>query len=158
MKATQPIALILSCTLISACQPEPAKHDATAFDAMAAKSIIQKKSRKFTQAHITGDLEFLNSVFAKEAKIFPPNAEVVFGAAAIAGVNSEWVSYGIKQFDEVSTGFYGNADYLVDEGSYYLVYGDDDTVDRGKYVNVWKYEDGDWKMFTNIWNTSLPLN
>ena len=29
-------------------------------------------------------------------------------------------------------------------GTYYLVYVDNDIVDKGKYLNVRKREDGDW--------------
>jgi hypothetical protein len=37
-----------------------------------------------------------------------------------------------------------------------MVYGADNVVERGKYLNVWKQEDGTWKMHANIWNTSPP--
>ncbi|TFB12676.1 nuclear transport factor 2 family protein [Candidatus Marinimicrobia bacterium MT.SAG.4] len=29
--------------------------------------------------------------------------------------------------------------------------------DSGKYVELWKRENGSWKMNTDIWNTSAPL-
>ena len=43
----------------------------------------------------------------------------------------------IKEFREKTTAFYGNEDYLIDEGTYYLRYGKDNTVEKGKYINVW---------------------
>jgi len=126
------------------------------FDVTAMKKIIEEKNNQFTQAHITGDTTFLNNIFTKDAKAFPPNSDVVIGRAAIAVVNSQWVNFGIKEFREETTAFYGNEDYLIDEGTYYIRYGKDNTIDKGKYLNVWKKEDGDWKMFTNMWNTSMP--
>ena len=129
--------------------------DAT-FDLTAMKEIIKAKSDKFTQSHITRDTAYLNNIFAKDAKAYPPNSDVVTGRAAIAAVNVEWVNYGIKEFTEESTSFYGNQDFLIDEGNYYLRFGDDDIIDKGKYINIWKKENGDWKIFSNMWNTSLP--
>ncbi len=155
MKTAMTATLISFCLFLSACQ-FPAEDCVTTFDLDAAKNVIQLKNKQFTDAHITGDVDFLNSVFAKDAKVMAPNADVVTGRSAIEEVNREWVSYGIKEFDEVSAAIYGDGSYLIDEGTYHLVYGDDDAFDEGKYVNVWKMEDGEWKMYTNIWNTSLP--
>lgn len=126
------------------------------FDLAAVKKIIQEKNIQFSEAHITGDTAILNNIFTKDAKVFPPNSDVVIGRSAISSLNSEWVNYGIKEFSEKTTSFYGCEDYLIDEGNYYLRYGEKNTIDRGKYLNVWKKEDGEWKMFSNMWNTSMP--
>jgi len=127
-----------------------------AFDVTAMKKIIEEKNNQFTKAHITGDTAFLNNIFTQDAKAFPPNSDVVTGRPAIAAVNSQWVNFDIKEFREETIAFYGNEDYLIDEGNYYVRYGKDNTIDKGKYLNVWKKEDGDWKIFSNIWNTSMP--
>lgn len=121
------------------------------------KSVIKKHTEKFTQSHITGDTAFLNRIFAHEARVYPPNSDVVMGYDAIQSVNLEWVNYGIKEFREESAYFYGNKDLLIDEGTYYLLYGEENTIDKGKYINIWKMEKGEWKILSNIWNTSMPL-
>lgn len=126
------------------------------FDVTAMKNIIGEKNNRFTKAHITGDTTFLNNIFTQDGKAFPPNSDAVTGRSAIAAGNSQWVNFDIKEFREETTAFYGNEDYLIDEGNYYLRYGKDNTIDKGKYLNVWKKEDGDWKIFTNMWNTSMP--
>ena len=127
------------------------------FDLDAMKKLIKEKSDQFTQAHITGDTAFLNAIFSSDARVNPPNSDVITGYAAIAAGNLEWVNYGIVEFNETSTFFYGNEEYLIDEGTYYLRYGNENTIDSGKYINIWKNEDGEWKIFSNIWNSSLPL-
>jgi len=53
----------------------------------------------FTQAHITKDTTFLNNIFTNHANAYPPNSDVVNGRTAIAKVNSEWVNFGIYQYD-----------------------------------------------------------
>jgi hypothetical protein len=30
------------------------------------------------------------------------------------------------------------------------------VIDKGKYVEIWKKENGEWKIYADIWNTSLP--
>ncbi len=132
------------------------KDSAATFDLSATKKIIEEKNDRFTQAHITGDTTFLNNIFAKDAKALPPNSAAVVGRAAISAENAKWVGFSIKEFREQTSSFYGNEEYLIDEGTYFLRYGEENAIDSGKYLNVWKKEDGDWKMFTNMWNTSVP--
>lgn len=57
---------------------------------------------------------------------------------------------------EEITAFYGNEDILMDEGSYVLVYGKDNTTERGKYLNVWRREGNEWKIYSNMWNANAP--
>ena len=127
------------------------------FDLAAMKAIIREKNDRFTQAHITGDTTFLNNVFTHDARVLAPHADAVVGRHAIALLNSQWVSFGIREFREETMALYGNEEYLIDEGTYYLRYGKDNTIEMGKYLNVWKQVNGDWKIYSNMWNTSMPL-
>lgn len=127
------------------------------FDLNAAKAKIHKKTNRFTEAHITKDTAYLNNIFTDDARVFPPNSEIVTGKKAISQLNTDWVNYGIHEFKEVSTSFYGNEDYLIDEGNYHLLYGEDNVIDKGKYINIWKNDNGKWKIYSNIWNTNVPF-
>ena len=50
----------------------------------------------------------------------------------------------------------GTAGLLAETGTYEM-YGDNNkTLDKGKYVVVWKQENGQWKIYRDIWNTSMP--
>lgn len=157
------MAIILAGFLTIGCNNKPAvnknsdKERADFFDINAVKKIIQDKNDAFMKAHILRDTATLNNMYAKGAKVFAPNSEVVSDQATIKAMNLEWVNYDIKEAREVSTAVYGNEDYVIDEGTYYMSFGADSIVDKGKYMNVWKQEDGKWKMFRNMWNSSVPL-
>jgi ketosteroid isomerase-like protein len=146
----------MSCNSDPAPSIDKENRSEAAFDLEAMEKIIREKTNQFTEAHITRDTAFLNAIFSKDAKIYAPNSEMVTGSAAIAAGNAEWVSYGIEEFSEESISFYGNEDFLIDEGIYYLSYSG--IVDKGSYINIWKKENGDWKISSNIWNTDLPLS
>jgi hypothetical protein len=34
--------------------------------------------------------------------------------------------------------------------------GNGNTIDKGKYIAIWRKEDGDWKIFSNMYNSNLP--
>jgi ketosteroid isomerase-like protein len=138
--------LVLGCN-------QKQKH---AFDLTAMKQIIEEKNNQFTNAHITGDGATIDKMLTQDARSFPPNADAAIGRAAIAALTSEYLKLGIKEFREETTALYGNEDYVIDEGNYVIRYGNDNTIEKGKYVNVWKHVDGDWKLYSNIWNSNMP--
>jgi ketosteroid isomerase-like protein len=150
------VALFLySCDNKRASNSKNRNAKSTEFNLIAAKAEILKKTKLFTEAHIKKGTAYLNNSFTEDAKVFPPNSEIVSGRSAIAQLNFNWVNYGVYQFKEESISFYGNEDLLIDEGTYFLVYGNERTIDKGKYINIWKNVNAEWKIYSNIWNTNL---
>jgi uncharacterized protein (TIGR02246 family) len=154
LKSSLPI--IMAIGLFTSCGDMSKKDSAATFDVTAMKKIIEEKNNQFTKAHITGDSVAMVDIYTQDAKVFPPNSDAVIGRPAIAVLTSQYLKFDIKEFREETTAFYGNEDYLIDEGNYIFVYGKDNTIEKGKYLNVWKKEDGEWKIYSNMWNTNMP--
>ena len=87
------------------------------------------------------------------------SSSFVSSASACSSVTStvEYIKAGITEFREETTDFYGNADLVVDAGTYIVTYGPEHVTERGKYVNVWKQVHGSWKIQSNIWNSDAPV-
>jgi ketosteroid isomerase-like protein len=107
-------------------------------------------------AHIAGDVAAIDAMFTPDARSYPPGAPAAIGIDAIHALTVDFLEVGVTQFREETAAFYGNAEYVVDEGSYLLTYGGGIT-ERGKYVNVWKQTNGQWRIQSNIWNTDAPV-
>jgi len=150
--------LITGCGNNNTASTDTNKDSAVTFDVTVIKKIIEEKNDQFTKAHITGqkDSVVMVNYFTQDAKIFPPNSDAMIGQPAIAMLTSQYMKFEISEFREETTAFYGNQDYLIDEGNYFMIYGEDNIMEKGKYLNVWKKEDGDWKVYSNIWNTNMP--
>ena len=133
------------------------KDSATAFDVNAMKKTIEEKDNEFAKAFITGDSARLVNAYTEDGKIFAPNSEVVSGHAAIAKLISQYLKFGIKKFTDETTALYGNEDNLIEEGNYFMGDEKGNTIDKGKYIAIWRKVNGDWKMYSDIFNTSLPL-
>jgi ketosteroid isomerase-like protein len=95
------------------------------------------------------------NIFTSDARILPPNADPVIGRPAIEALTALYMTMEIAEFREETTAFYGNHEMLVDEGAYVFVY-DKGKTERGKYVNIWRKEGGEWKIYSNMWNTNAP--
>ena len=154
-------SLFIGFSLLSSCNNTTSttanKDNSFNLDTTGLRKIIDEKNNKFAQAHIVGDTAFLNNIFTQDGRVFAPNSEVISGRSAIAAINLAYINFGIKEFKEETTALYGSGDYLINEGNYFMSYGKDSTVEKGKFINIWKKVDGDWKLYANIWNNSMPL-
>jgi len=48
----------------------------------------------------------------------------------------------------------GHADVVVDVGHYTLGAANGDVMDNGKYIVIWRNENGRWKLHRDIWNSN----
>lgn len=156
------ILVLLSATILSAgCNSNTITPSSTAnsssFDTTGLRKIIEEKNSQFGKAHILRGTAFLNNIFTENARVFAPNAEIITGRSAIAAINWEYVNFGIHEFNIETTALYGSGDYLINEGNYTMSYGKDSTMDKGKFIFIWKLVNGDWKLDSDIWNSSMPL-
>lgn len=150
---------VLAALLAGACGgPSPAstRAERLPFDLEATRRLIAEQNERFTNAHVTGDIATIDSMFAPDATSYPPGAAAVSGLPAMHAFTVEYVKAGISSFREETTEFYGNAEYVVDAGTYVVTYGPAHVTERGKYLNVWTEVDGHWKIKSNMWNTDAP--
>ena len=145
--------LSLGCGNRSVPCPDRMSTATPPFDLDAMRALVAERNAKFTQAHITGDSAVLNDYFTDDARVLGPGMEAVVGKAAIVQLNARYVEYAIKEFTEVTSHFQGDANHLIDEGTYHMRYGAEDTEEHGKYLNVRKQVNGEWRVCVNMWNT-----
>ena len=66
------------------------------------------------------------------------------------------VDSGIKGVTVTTLEVEVSGDTAHEVGTYGLMGDGGKVLDAGKYVVVWKREDGKWKLHRDIWNTSVP--
>ena len=147
------LAVISSLTiLIASCNTAPENKTAAEFDLPAAKSEIIAANQQFDQAFVKGDSAVIAALYHVDAKAFPPNMDPC-DRKGVGSMVSAIPKMGIKTM-KLSTGeVYGGPDELVEVGNYEMGDGTK-TIDKGSYIVVWKKDDGKWKMFRDIWNSS----
>ncbi|MBS1559779.1 MAG: nuclear transport factor 2 family protein [Bacteroidetes bacterium] len=126
------------------------------FDTMGLRKIIDEKNKQFAKAHVLRDTAFLNNIFTQEGRVLAPNSEMISGRSAISSINLEYVNYGINEARIETTKLYGCGDYLINEGNYFMSFGNKGIIDKGKFIYIWKKVGNDWKLDSDIWNSSLP--
>lgn len=154
MKSIFPVAfaaILFSCNQQGHTHPEEVK-----FDIEPVKAHIIEMNKTYSKRFVTNDTAFYIERYCKDAEVYSPAVPAVKGRQAIraffytGGTNDETVI-------ELPTGnIYGNADLVVEDGTYNFPDGKGGSVDKGKFIALWKQEDGKWKLYREIWNTDLP--
>ncbi|HEY3388834.1 MAG TPA: SgcJ/EcaC family oxidoreductase [Prolixibacteraceae bacterium] len=120
---------------------------------------INESNKIIMNAVLKSDTTTLANLYTNDAKIFPANSNVVDGKASIRKFWTSTFNMGIKKvlFETEKAQKFGNI--AIEEGKYTLYVAGEQAVDQGKYIVTWKNEDGEWKIFRDIWNAgkSAPV-
>ena len=115
---------------------------------------LRTTSKAWEDAFNAGDAKALAAIYAPEAMLLPPNSEPVQGRESIEELWAGFIE-GVKGELEIQEVFVqGDLANMI--GTYIILDVDGKVVDRGKYVEIWKRGDGQWQLYRDIWNTSLP--
>jgi len=158
------IIILFAAALNSSCNSNSTESNASkskdssvAFNPAAMSQQINEKNEAFAKAFTTGDSAAMVNHYTTDGKIFAPNTDMVSGQPAIAALISEYLKFGIKKFHDSTTALYGTEDNLVEEGTFFMGDEKGNTIEKGKYLCVWRKVNNDWKVYSDIFNSSLPI-
>ncbi len=126
-----------------------------AFDKQKATAFIDSVKKKFTEQVRNGDSVALAAHYHPGAELLFAHSEPIKGN----GIPSAWgglIRMGVKEFTFTTTDITGSGDLLVETGSYEMKTANQVIIDKGKYLVVWKQQNGEWKLYRDMGNTSLP--
>ena len=132
------------------------ERSAAAFDIKQGEASIKQSNQLFMKSFERGDSTEVSNCFATEAKLMVADMPAVEGRDNIKHFIAMAMNKGIKNFELETIKIWGDSSILAEEGSYKMLGSDDNQLDRGKYIVLWKQEAGNWKMFRDIWTSDLP--
>jgi uncharacterized protein (TIGR02246 family) len=117
---------------------------------------IAAANTKFMAAFKSGDAAAMANAYTADALLAPPHSDFVRGTAGITKFWQGVIAAGLRDVKLETAEVEAQGDLAVETGRYTLLAPDGATVDRGKYLVVWKNERGAWKLRRDIWTTSQP--
>jgi len=130
---------------------------ATAFDLGKARTWIESDNAKFVEEVKKGDSNALAAHYGSDAMAMFDNSEPFKGAAIASAWGSAAIKMGMKDIKVTTVDVVGNADLLAETGMYEMYGAGNKLLDKGKYVVVWKPENGGWKIYRDIGNSNMPM-
>ena len=134
-----------------------ADHTATAenkFDIASVKKHIDEMNKTYGDRFVHNDTTFYAERYCKDAAIMPEQMNAFVGRDSIRHFNYNDGNNKEFKVDILATNIYGDEELVVEEGTYSFPDGKGGSVDNGKFIAIWKPEDGKWKLFREIWNTN----
>jgi ketosteroid isomerase-like protein len=164
-KIIMPILSFAALLLSSCSSPEKPvevvttviKDSSSNFDPVAMQKLIEPRLKAFATAFTSGDSAGMVGMYTPDARIMPPNSPLVSGREAIGKMVGAYMKFGVKEFKDSTTALYGDRDNLIEEGVYSMGDGKGHLMDQGKYVEVWRQAEGQWKIYVDIFNSNLPV-
>lgn len=116
---------------------------------------ILQNVQSFSKSYTSGNYNALADAYCLEGTILPPGTDIIKGREAIKQrwVLPEGISVPYHKITPVEISVKG--DWAYDIGYYEgttLKKNGDKADWKGKYIIIWKKEDGDWKIYSDIWN------
>jgi ketosteroid isomerase-like protein len=131
------------------------ENSQTVFNLDTARKAVDESNRRFEAAVRAADSTALAASYSSDAAVMPSNSPAIPGS----GIAAFWgavLHMGVKDAKLSTTDLQGNQDWLIETGNYELFAEGNKSIDKGKYVVAWKNENGQWKMYRDIWNTDMP--
>ncbi len=145
---TLPVLLFVSC--------EKAPEDTA-----EVRQAIEAINKQFADAVKRGDAAAVAALYTEDARLLPPNGPMIVGREAIQNSEQSDFDAGVSgdlQLTTLEVGVVRDLAYEIGEYAHTIQPDEGEAIkDQGKYVVVWKRENGEWKLDVDIWNSSMPL-
>ena len=143
------LAFIITSIFITSCDrnANETNKDTEQVDLSIIEKEINMRLREFERHLENGDSIALGNMYMDDAKIMPS----VVGRDNIIKNFGGMIRYGITGSSFNTIGLWGNDQLLVEEGTGIWSFKNGQVAERGTYLVVWKKENGNWKIFRDIW-------
>ena len=126
------------------------------FDIANAKKEIEAANLEVSAFMAKGDSVGLASCYGTDGALLLNNMPPIKGQANLVKVWGGFINAGIAAIELNTTEVWGDENYITEYGTFILKAKDSTQLDKGKYLVLWKKENGKWKFHRDISNSDLP--
>jgi len=131
--------------------PLPAFGQAVAKDFRAQIAAIGKAWEK---AYNAGDAAAVTALYTTDAELMVPGSEPGSNAKAIQSLIAADIALGGK-LTLTTTDVVGFGDYALETGNWVAKAPDGKHLDHGPYLTLYKKVGAGWKIYRDMWNSSM---
>jgi ketosteroid isomerase-like protein len=124
--------------------------------AAGTRAEIESANAKFSALAAKGDGAGLAGLYMKDGAVMPTNNEPIRGTEAIAKFWQSALASGVSAIELKTLEVYGQGMTATEVGDYVLRDKAGKELDHGKYIVIWRHQDGQWKLLRDMFSTNLP--
>lgn len=116
---------------------------------------IRTLAENFAAVFGRGDAAAVAGFYSDSGMLLPSGIDFVQGKRDIEAFWQEAMDMGMRnaKIDVLEVEQHG--DTAIEVGKYTLSDADNQVMDHGKGIVIWKYQEGGWKMHRDIWTSSI---
>ena len=123
---------------------------------MSATEGINETNKLFMDAFSAGDAEKVAGFYTANCRFLPDNSDPVDGRANVQELLQSMMDGGVSSVELITWEVEDCGDTAVEVGRVVMRGDDDEIVDDGKFIVIWKKENDGWRLHRDIVNSSLP--
>ena len=93
----------------------------------------------------------MSDLYTIDAQVLNSSPTSTFGRAEIVNGFNEMIKAGWTESGFTTTGVWGCGELLVEQGTGFFATKEKELISEGRYLMVWKNEDGTWRIFRDTW-------
>lgn len=130
-------------------------HHHYSYSPGSVKEAIYEKNQIFAAAMAKGDAAGVANCYTIDAEFMAGGAPSVKGRDNIQKAIAGYISQGFTEYVVTSTVVYADSGIVGVQEAYTLSQKDGANKDIGKSIQLWKQEDGSWKIFRDCFNSDV---
>ncbi|MFM6925306.1 MAG: YybH family protein [Ferruginibacter sp.] len=150
------LGIVVLAAAFCSCNNGTGKTEAAAFSLDSAKAAIAASNKVFGACFATGDSTTFANCYTSDACINVTGMPRMCGTQAITAFFNGGHKMGITNIVITTEEVMGGKEAVVETGKYEMFVGNNISAEKGKFIVIWKEENGKWKMYRDIWNSDAP--
>lgn len=116
---------------------------------------IQTMDRHFSSALMRGDTASIADFYSDTGMLLPAGSDIIQGKAGIKAFWQAAIEMGIRKLklDILEVDVHG--DTAIEMSKYTLTNEDEEVIECGKGIVIWKFNNNSWMMHRDIWNSDI---
>ena len=109
----------------------------------------------FSSALMKGDAASIADFYSDTGMLLPAGTDIILGKPDIKAFWQTAIEMGIRKLklDILEVDVHG--DTAIEMSKYTLTNKDEEVIERGKGIVIWKYKNSSWMMHRDIWNSNI---
>ena len=128
-----------------------------AFDLANAKKEIEAANQEISELLAKGDSVGMVGAYSSDGAAMVANSPAIKDKNQLKSIWNSFVQSGNTNLKLNTMEVWGDENYISEEGTYELKTKEGNQVDNGKYIVIWKKENGKWKLHRDMSSSDLPL-
>lgn len=102
------------------------------------------------------DAAGLANLYTEDGQVLAPNSDFLTGRESIQALWQSIFDMGVKEIKLEIIDVEDHGDTAIEVSNYTLYDDEGQELDKGKYIVIWKQRNGQWKLYRDIFNSSMP--